>query len=51
MLIENAKYINEEETEMRVTIDGALYTVPKDLSNRHYKEIVAQEISIAAYEA
>ncbi len=46
MKVENAKYINDLDSEtkisIKVTIDGEPAVVPLDPTNRHYKEIMEQ---------
>ena len=45
-ILENAQYVQEEETDMNisitVTIDGQLTSVPLDPANTHYAEILKQ---------
>jgi hypothetical protein len=45
-ILENAQYVQEEETDMNisitVTIDGQLTSVPIDPANTHYAEILKQ---------
>jgi len=45
-ILENAQYVQEEETDMNisitVTIDGQLTSVPIDPANTHYAEILRQ---------
>lgn len=45
-ILENAQYVQEEETDMNisitVTIDGQLTSVPLDPANSHYAEILKQ---------
>ena len=45
--IENAKYATSDRDTIKVTINGKVIFVPIDPDNSHYKEILAQEITIA----
>ena len=49
-LIENAVYANAANTTINADYDGEKVSIPVTLDNRHYAEIVRQEIVIAAYE-
>lgn len=42
MVITDAQYKDETETQIIVTIDGVELIVPTDLDNRHYAEIIRQ---------
>lgn len=42
MVITDAQYKDETETQIIVTIDGVELIVPTDLDNRHYAEILKQ---------
>ena len=44
MIITNAKYTktNSVNTNIKVTIDGEVMSVPMDTANRHYAEILKQ---------
>jgi len=45
----NAHYSNPENTHIDCEINSLLSGVPVDPANRHYAEIVEQEIEIAPY--
>jgi hypothetical protein len=47
--ITNAIYSSANNNHIHVDFDGVNMLVPVDSSNRHYAEIVEQEIVIAAY--
>ena len=53
MIIENAQYFSQDDRNVSVnaTIDGVTMSVPIDLANRHYEEIMRQveagELTIA----
>jgi hypothetical protein len=49
-VIENAVYANADNTTVNCDYDGEKVSVPVTLDNRHYAEIVRQEIVISAYE-
>ena len=49
MNIENAKFTNEDNTQISVLIDGQELSVPVDLENRHYAAIVESGAAIADY--
>lgn len=42
MVITDAQYKDETETQIIVTIDGVELIVPNDPDNRHYAEIMRQ---------
>ena len=42
MVITDAQYKDETETQIIVTIDGVGLIVPNDPANRHYAEIMRQ---------
>jgi hypothetical protein len=42
MVITDAQYKDETETQIIVTIDGVGLIVPNDPDNRHYAEIMRQ---------
>ena len=44
MIITNAQYVslNDKNDSINVTIDGVEMSVPLDLGNRHYAEIMRQ---------
>lgn len=56
MNIKDAKYVKDLNDEnilyVDATVDGTLLTIPTDLANRHYAEILRQvdagELTIAA---
>ena len=47
--ITNAIYASSSDTAIFANFDGQQMSVPVDLDNRHYAEIVEQEIEIAPY--
>ena len=49
--ITNATYHTADNNSINVDFDGVSMLVPVDSGNRHYAEIVRQEIVIAAYVA
>lgn len=49
MIYENAKYSNANQTKISVDINGVASAVGKNKSNRHYKEMLAQKISITKF--
>ena len=49
MIITNAKYIDPNNQTISVEFNGQRMSVPVDPDNRHYAEIVEQEIEIAPY--
>ena len=49
MLIENAIYAVADNRSINVDLDGENVSVPATPGNRHYAEIVEQEIEIAPY--
>ena len=49
MDIQNATYSNAGGNSIKAIIDGITMSVPVDPDNRHYAEIVEQEIEIAPY--
>jgi hypothetical protein len=51
MTIENAIFSNENASAINVDFDGQQMSVPVNPDNRHYAEIVEQEIEIAPYVA
>jgi hypothetical protein len=51
MTIENAIFNNENASAINVDFDGQQMSVPVNPDNRHYAEIVEQEIEIAPYVA
>lgn len=51
MSIENAIYTDPEHSTINVDFDGKSMSVPVNLDNRHYAEIVEQGIVIADYVA
>jgi len=48
--IENAVFVTADNTIINADYDGEKVSIPVTLDNRHYAEIVRQEIVIAAYE-
>ena len=49
MTITNAIYIDTDHSSISVDFDGQAMSVPVNLDNRHYAEIVEQGIEIAPY--
>ena len=49
MTITNAIYTDSNNSSISVDFDGQVMSVPVDPGNRHYAEIVEQEIEIAPY--
>jgi hypothetical protein len=49
MTITNAIYTDSDNNSINVDFDGQAMSVPVDPDNRHYAEIVEQEIEIAPY--
>jgi len=47
MNFENAEYTDDTKKTIRVSINGKNTFVPADEQNRHYKEILRQNITIA----
>jgi len=50
MNIENAQFTTADEDFIRAEINGAEMVIPTDVENRHYAEIIAQNIDVAAAE-
>jgi len=42
MNITSAQWVSSDENEIFATIEGEAVTVPTDLANRHYAEILRQ---------
>ena len=49
MDIQNATYSNAGGNSIKAIIDGITMSIPVNPANRHYAEIVKQEIEIAPY--
>ena len=48
-VITNAKFTGTNHTSIQADFDGKMLSVPVNLANRHYAEIVEQGIEIAPY--
>lgn len=48
--MKNVKYSNSEETSITAEIDGSIVSIPVSMDNRHYREIIDQEIEIDPFE-
>jgi hypothetical protein len=51
MQIENARFADPEQTIILADIDGVALHIPVDTANRHYRSILDENITIAAYSA
>lgn len=49
MKMSNAQYANAEHTEINALVDGSPATFDADDSNRHYRELVDQGVTVTAY--
>lgn len=49
MQILNAQYTSEDNDIIRADIDGIESYIPVTLNNRHYKEIIDNNITIDSY--
>ena len=49
-MIENAQWADETHQFIVATVDGVVCTIPASAGNRHYDEIVRENISVAEAE-
>jgi len=49
MIISNAIWMDTNQTNLSVVMDGIQLSIPADAANRHYAELLKQGTSIAAY--